>query len=77
MLPELHFHRSTDDEWQAVFQNVGNAFGERDYYWLNYDPIYPRDGSADLVCGSLATTVLTFIATLCPLLAFNNGDTDQ
>ena len=74
--PELDFHRSTDDEWQAVFQNVGKAFGERDYYWLNYDPIYPRDGSADLVCGSLADDCADIHRDIIgPLMAFNDGDT--
>ncbi|EGF24230.1 hypothetical protein RBWH47_02945 [Rhodopirellula baltica WH47] len=52
--PDLDFHRSTDDEWRTVYQNVANAFGERVHYWLTYDPIYPRDGSGDVVCGSLA-----------------------
>ena len=75
---ELDFYRTTDDEWRAVFQNVGDAFGERVHYWLNYDPIYPRDGSGDLVCGSLADDCADIHRDIIgPLSAFNEGNTDR
>lgn len=72
----VEFRRSTDNEWWAVYDNVGNAFGERVHYWLNYDPIYPRDGSNALVCGSFADDCADIHRDIIgPLMAFNNADT--
>ena len=72
---DFNFHRSTEDEWRTVFQNVGNAFGERVYYWLNHDPIYPRDGSDNIVCGCLADDCADIHRDIIgPLMAFNDGE---
>ncbi|MEL6544901.1 MAG: DUF5063 domain-containing protein [Myxococcota bacterium] len=44
----------SDAERQRVTGNVARIFGERRFYWLQFDPIFPRDGSAAPVAGDLA-----------------------
>lgn len=74
--PDHDFYRSTDAEWRAVYRVASDAFGERDHYWINYDPILPRDGSADCVCASLADDCADIHRDLIgPLMVFNDDST--
>ncbi len=42
------FSQSSNAQWSGIYENISTVFGERDYYWLVFDPIMPRDGSEPL-----------------------------
>ena len=76
--PNHDFCRSTDEEWQRVYKNISDTFGERLHYWCTYDPICPRDGSAEVVGGSLGDDCADIHRDIIgPLVAFNGGDTEH
>lgn len=44
----------SDVERQRVAENVSKVFGERSIYWLQFDPVFPRDGGEAPVAGDLS-----------------------
>lgn len=73
--PELDDAFPVSDDAQAkVIKNVSAIFGDRSSYWLQADPIFPRDGSDAPVCGDLADDFSDIYRDILPaLLAWESG----
>lgn len=64
----------SDDARAKVIENVASIFGERSSYWLQADPIFPRDGSDEPVCGDLGDDFHDIYRDILPaLLAWESG----
>lgn len=73
---DVEFPAPTFEESRAIASSIASAFGERQYYWHQYDPIIPRDGAEDLVLGSLADDCADIHRDIIgPLEAFESGAT--
>lgn len=56
------------DELKEVGEKLQTVFGERRWYWLQHDPIFPRDGTEKPVCGDLVDDLLDIYGDIVPAL---------
>jgi hypothetical protein len=76
--PDIIFSRVNDDEWQRVYDGVGTVMGDLNFYWLQYNPIHPRDGSEKPVCGALGDDCADIYRDIVsPLRVFDSGRFDS
>lgn len=74
----LHEQYSVDTAMRLkINANVAAVFGKHRFYWLQFDPLHPRDGSDAPVMADLADDLADIWADLVPgLTAWEEGRED-